>query len=265
MTYTKHLIIPDTQVKPDVPVSHLDWAGQYIVEKRPDVIVHLGDHWDLPSLSSYDKSDKPGLYATQRIKADLEAGDRALDLLEARLAKASDYRPRKIILIGNHEQRFDRFILANPQLDGLLTPPWYHAAALGWEVISFLEPVVVDGVAYCHYFCRSANGSVVNSKRGAPSARAQVNREMRSCTAGHKQGLDVHIQPVGDGMKRGVIAGSFYQHEEAYLTPQGTSYWRGLLVKHEVHQGNYNLMEVSMDYLKRKFQPAVARRLRRVA
>ena len=48
----KHLVIPDTQVKPDFHIEHLEWAGQYAVDKKPDVIVHLGDHWDMPSLST---------------------------------------------------------------------------------------------------------------------------------------------------------------------------------------------------------------------
>ena len=51
----KHMVIPDTQVKPGCPIEHLKWAGQYAVDKKPDVIVHIGDHWDMPSLSHYDK------------------------------------------------------------------------------------------------------------------------------------------------------------------------------------------------------------------
>ena len=51
---TKHLVIPDTQVKPEHSVKHLRWAGKYAAEKKPDVIIHIGDHWDMPSLSSYD-------------------------------------------------------------------------------------------------------------------------------------------------------------------------------------------------------------------
>jgi hypothetical protein len=50
-----HLIIPDTQVRPGVPTDHLKWIGQYAVEKRFDVLMHLGDHWDMSSLSSYDR------------------------------------------------------------------------------------------------------------------------------------------------------------------------------------------------------------------
>jgi hypothetical protein len=80
-----------------------------------------------------------------------------------------------------------------------------------------------------------------------------VAREMMSCTAGHKQGLDVYIYPTSRGMMRGMIAGSFYQHEEEYLSPQGTHYWRGILWKTEVQKGEYNLVEVSLDYLARKY------------
>ena len=47
-----HVVIGDTQVKPDVPIGHLRWIGQYIVDQfhKQDVsIIHLGDHWDMPS------------------------------------------------------------------------------------------------------------------------------------------------------------------------------------------------------------------------
>lgn len=94
---------------------------------------------------------------------------------------------------------------------------------------------------------------VTNSRQGAPSAKAMVQREMRSCVAGHKQGLDVHIQPTSKGIVRGVIAGSFYQHQEEYLTPQGTMYWRGILMLYEVHKGDFNLSEISLDFLRRRY------------
>jgi len=61
---TKHLVIPDTQVKPEHSVKHLRWAGQYAADKKPDVIIHIGDHWDMPSLSSYD-------VGTRVLKADV--------------------------------------------------------------------------------------------------------------------------------------------------------------------------------------------------
>mgnify|MGYP003653980451 CR=1 FL=1 len=47
----KILVIPDTQVKFGDPMEHLTACGNYIVEKKPDVIVHIGDHWDMKALS----------------------------------------------------------------------------------------------------------------------------------------------------------------------------------------------------------------------
>ena len=55
---TTHLVIPDTQVKPGNSVEFLTHIGKYIVEKQPDTIIHLGDHADMPSLSSYDRGKK---------------------------------------------------------------------------------------------------------------------------------------------------------------------------------------------------------------
>ena len=49
----KHMVIPDTQVSPSSDTEHLEWAGKYAVEKKPDKIIFLGDHWYMASLCSY--------------------------------------------------------------------------------------------------------------------------------------------------------------------------------------------------------------------
>lgn len=48
-----HLVIPDTQAKDGVPNDHLGWIGEYIMDRRPDCIIHLGDHADMPALFSW--------------------------------------------------------------------------------------------------------------------------------------------------------------------------------------------------------------------
>lgn len=78
-------------------------------------------------------------------------------------------------------------------------------------------------------------------------------REMCSCTSGHLQGLDWQVLQTGDKRVYGMIAGSCYLHEEDYLTPQGTQYWRGIIMKHEVKDGEYDPMMISLDYLKRRY------------
>lgn len=246
----KHLVIPDTQVRPGVRTDHLEWIGKFIADKQPDVVVHLGDHWDMPSLSSYDRGK--GAAEGRRVGADINAGNDALERLSTTMARPK-YSPRRIILRGNHEQRIERYVNDNPELSGSVGYHLFNDRDLGWETKAFLEPVTIDGVTYCHYFPRSGDGAISQTKRGAPTARAQVLREMRTCVAGHKQGLDTHIHHTGNRTIRGIIAGSCYLHQEAYLSPQGTNYWRGVLLLHEVKAGNFSICEVSLGWLKRKY------------
>ena len=51
----KHGVIPDLQSKPGVPLNHIYWIAYYFMDKQVDVIRLMGDVYDLPSLSSYDK------------------------------------------------------------------------------------------------------------------------------------------------------------------------------------------------------------------
>ena len=53
---------------------------------------------------------------------------------------------------------------------------------------------------------------------------------------------------------RGLVSGAFYLHDEDYKGVQGNTHFRGLTIKNEVKDGNYDIMEVSMDYLCRKYE-----------
>ena len=151
--------------------------------------------------------------------------------------------------MGNHENRINRHVNNYPVLDGRLSTEDLPYKEWGWNVHDFLDVIELDGIAYCHYFPRNASGRIVQTHRGSPSARVQVQREGKSSTSGHLQGLDIHFQQRSDHVATGLIAGSFYMHEEDYLSPQGTAYKRGIMVKHEVVDGGYDPMWVSLQFL----------------
>jgi hypothetical protein len=255
-----HLIIPDVQARIEDDFSFLSHIGHYIVDKKPDTIVCLGDFVDMKSLSSYDMGKKAAEGA--RVTKDIAASHLAMDALmkpiysynekRARNKKAQ-YKPRMVLTLGNHENRINRYINDYPHMADFLSTDALGFQHYGWEVHQFLEPVVIDGIKYAHFFPRGPNGRVMQSTRGAPSARAQVMREGMSCTAGHLQGLDWAVLPNGTGANYGLICGSCYLHEEDYLTPQGTQYWRGIVVKHDVRDGDYDPMFVSLEYLNRRY------------
>jgi hypothetical protein len=200
----------------------------------------------MPSLSSYDRGKLR--IEGKRYLTDIKAGNQAMDLLQEGMGR---WKGRRIFLIGNHEERIERHVQANPELAGTVG---YHNLNLDrWDVYDFLKPVIVDGVKYSHFFPRSASGAITQTKRGAPNAKAQLVREGGSCTAGHQQGLDIATLPLRGKVQWGIIAGSCYQHQEEYLSPQGTEYFRGIIVKHEVSKGSYNPMFVGLNYLKHRY------------
>ena len=134
----KILVIPDTQIRPGVPINHLDCLGRYIAEKRPDVVVHLGDHWDMPSLSSYDKGKAAA--EGRRVMKDIQAGNLALARLTSGFVR-KNYNPRRIILRGNHEERLDRYLNDHAELTGTFDGA-FNDERLGWEVVPV--PAFVD-------------------------------------------------------------------------------------------------------------------------
>lgn len=244
----KHCVIPDVQAKPGVLLDHLKWAGNYIAEKRPDVIICIGDFADLPSLSSYDKGKRSA--ENKRYKADLEAAHKAMEMLMTPIVSEPGYNPRLVMTLGNHEDRITRYGDDNPAMHEQVSVKDLGYEAWGWEVYPFLEPVKIDGISYCHYF--------YNPNTGKPYAGANLETRLKtvgmSFTMGHQQGLQVAIRDLADGSRqRGLVAGSFYQHEESYKGPQGNGHWQGIIMKHEVENGNYDLLEVSLKYLKRRY------------
>lgn len=251
---TVHLVIPDTQVKPGVPTDHLRWIGEYIKDRRPDVVVHLGDHWDMPSLSSYDRGKRA--MEGRRYRADVDAGNEALELLTAPLDAYNEqrrrngrkmYRPRLVLLRGNHEHRIVRATELDAALDGAIG--YHDLKSPGWEVHDFLEPVDIDGIVYAHYFYNPMSGRPFGSQ-----AITRLKQIGHSFTMGHQQTYDIACRFVNGRAHRALVAGACYLHDEDYKGPQGNAHWRGVIVCHEVQEGDYNLMEVSLDYLCRRYE-----------
>jgi hypothetical protein len=252
----KHLVIPDTQVKPNSPTDHLRWAGLYAAEKKPDVIVHIGDHFDMPSLSSWDVGKKS--FEGRRYKDDIEAGIHAMEVFlqpirdeqqRLKVNKHKQWRPRMVYTLGNHENRIERAIESDPKLDGLIGYKDLQLEEMGFEVYDFLDVVVIDQIAYAHYFTSGIMGRPVSS------ARNMLSKKMMSCIMGHVQDRDIAYGRRADGTNiLGLFSGIYYQHDEDYLTPQTNSSWRGIWMLNEVANGGCDELPVSLNYLRNKYQ-----------
>ena len=256
---TTHIVIPDCQVKPGVPIDHLKWAGQYIVDEfahKPNIkIICLGDFADMGSLSSYDRGKKE--MEGRRYGLDIKSANHAWSVLNAPLNeynqtrkrfKERKWNPERYITLGNHEDRINRAISIDAKLDGTISTDDLDYARSGWDVRGYRELLWLDGVAYSHLF--------YNQMTGRPHSGTNVETRLKtighSFTMGHQQILLHGLRYVAGKQQNGLVAGAFYMHDEDYLGPQ-QAYWRGIIVKHQVEDGSYDIMTVSMDYLCRRY------------
>lgn len=247
------VVLPDAQVKPGEPINHIKWSSRYIVEKKPDYIIIIGDWWDMPSLSSYDKGKRS--FEGRRYKKDIEAGNEAMEVFlkpikaeieRLRRNRKKIWKPRFIFTLGNHEERIARATQTEAFLDGVISYDDFNLE--DWEVYDFLEVVVLEGVAFAHFFTSGVMGRPVSS------ARALMTKKMMSCVMGHVQDRDIAYGKRADGVRlTSIFVGLFTQHDEDYLGKQGNDSWRGIWMLNEVENGSFDEMPISMNYLRNKY------------
>ena len=209
----------------------------------------------MPSLSSYDVGKKS--FEGRRYTDDIFAGISAMETFlrpirreqtRLRKNKRKVWSPRLVFCLGNHEYRIQRAIESDAKLEGLMSYEDFDLKEMGWEVYDFLEPVVIDGIVYCHYFTSGVMG------RPVTNARLLLQKKMMSCVQGHVQDRDIAFGRRADGKAvTGIFAGIFYQHDEDYLTPQTNGSWSGIWMLNEVDDGGFDEMPVSMNYLRSKY------------
>lgn len=251
-----HIVVPDTQVKPGVNTDHLEDIGHYIADKQPDVIIHIGDHFDMPSLSSYDKGKRA--FEGRRYIADIEAGItgmlrlmKPIEDLRNKTRKSHHgtvYNPEFHFMLGNHEERIERATQIDPALEGLMSYKDLKLKEMGWKVHDFLKIKVIDGINYVHYIQSD------NSPRAIGSAKMIAQKLNRSTIVGHQQSLDYHYLPSRiehEPAIQAIICGAAYTHKEDYRGNQGQEHFRGIIRLSGVDgKGGFSPMFIDLAYLK---------------
>lgn len=251
----RHFVIPDLQVRPGVRTDHIEWIAKAIVDYLPDVVVNIGDHWDMPSLSSHEDPGSEFMEG-RRYKDDIDSGNNAFERLCAPMdeeisrrkrRKIKRWEPRKIFTFGNHEDRISRFASANPRFRHIVNID--DCNTQDFERHRFGDITEADGVLYSHYFSSPHSGRAIG---GTPQNR--LNKVCQSFVMGHVQGFDygTKITPTGKTM-HGVVAGSAYTHLEGYRGVH-QKHWRGCLVLNEVSDGDFCIMPITLNYLCRKYE-----------
>lgn len=223
------LVIADTQIDMLSPTDHLEALSKYIWKHKPNTIIHIGDHWDFPSLSSYaSKMEQEG----KRLIDDLESGKDAFRLIMKHTnfrnqTSKKKYKPKKYFLMGNHENRLTRFVDSQPALRGLVDLRGFVHSE-GWIFKTMNVPVWVHDICFSHYMENPMSGRPVGG-----AIENKLNKFPHSFCHGHQQQFQFARRQNLKGKPHiGVCAGSFYMHDEAYrgannTEVRGFTHWRG--------------------------------------
>jgi len=241
-----HLVIGDPHCNPKASNDRFLWAGKLARDLKPDTIVCMGDFSSLDSLSSYDKGKKS--FEGRRYKKDI---DHAHDALEKFNKGLNGRRSRKVMLLGNHEDRIDRIIDETPELDGTISTKDLKFKEFGWEVIAYQEPVAIDGIHYCHNYPTGIMGKPIS---GDNIARSLLLKNKVSSTVGHCHLFDYSMCTIPSGRKvLGLSAGCYLHHKEEYARNTQRLWWSGLIVKRNVRQGEYDIETIEYNTVKRRY------------
>lgn len=240
---TTHLIIPDSHADPDHNLDRYTWLGNLIVDIKPDVVVDIGDWFDMASLCSYDKGQKS--FEGRRYSRDIAAGVEAQDRLLGPLRRAKRKLPRFVRCLGNHEERILRAINGDPVLEGTIGLNDLQSKEYGWEQYDYKDVVEIDGVHYSHVFISGVKGLPVTS------ANLLLSKHHTSCTMGHVHTFDYSIQRrTGGEHIHGLFCGVYQDYAAGYAGPANELWRPGVVIKRGVEAGNYDLEWISMNRIR---------------
>jgi hypothetical protein len=172
----------------------------------------------------------------------------ALELFNKGLGK---HKPKKIMLHGNHEDRIDRFVDENPELDGTLKIADLQFKKYGWQEVPYKKFKVINGIYYAHHFPSGIMGSAIS---GENIARTLLTKHKVSATVGHSHLLDYAVSTLPNGQKiHGLSAGCYLNHSEHYAKDTQHMWWSGICVKTNVSNGNYNLEMIDYNAIRREY------------
>ena len=250
----KHLVIPDVHAHPHFDNRRAEWLGKLILDVKPDRVINLGDQFDMPSLASYDRGTKS--YHGRTYAADIAAGVEFSDRLWSTVKAAKKRLPHRIYIHGNHDERVGRAIELTPELEGTISYNDFQLDKYYDEIVEYTgkqTPGVyqVDGITYSHFFVSGVMGRPIGGEHPAYSL---LTKQYISCTAAHIHTMDfcVRTDPHGRRLMT-AVAGCYIDYKTPWAGEAQKLWWSGVLLKHDVNNGQYDPQFISMARLEKAY------------
>lgn len=250
------LVVPDPHAHPDHKNDRADWLGKLILDRKPDVVVNMGDTFDMPSLSAYDRG-KASFHGASYEK-DIISGLDFLDRMWHPIRAAKKKKPRSIFLIGNHEERLKKVLEYQPELAGDrfgVSYKNYQLSDYHNEIVDYKGQTpgiyTCEGVNFAHYLIGGVMGKPLQSVH---HAAALIDKTHESCVVAHSHTFDYAVRNTVTGKTiMGLVAGVYQDYESKWagfvnqLWQPCVCYLRG------VEDGRYSLEVISISALRREY------------
>lgn len=239
------LVVPDSHAHPDFSNVRYTWLAKLIIDVKPDFVVDIGDWFDMPSLSSYDKGKTS--FEGRRYFKDIGAGVEAQDRVKTELSRRKKKLPKLFRILGNHEHRIQRAIDLDSILEGTIGLADLESKEYGWEELPFLTSLEINGVRFQHYFTTGVKNLPVG---GSHQAFTLLSKEHTSCVMGHTHTLDRAIQPAGGRFIQSAVVGCYQDYDAPWAGPSNARWNRGIYIMKDVENGIWNDEWISINRLK---------------
>ncbi len=247
------LVIGDAHVDDEQDLSRFDALGNYILDKKPEYVVIIGDFLSFNCLSAWDR-DKRKLMENRRYSSEIEAGNEALNrmampLQEWRKRRKQSYSPSVIYLEGNHEDRLTRYLQGDPTFDGQVgVVKDLYLEERGIEYVPFKENFNIDGVSFTHIPISSSGRPISNPTCAQKALRLYHN----SVVFGHTHTLDhcAEHKQNAPHLNQALSVGCFFEHVDEYAKGSMTNYWRGIVHLNTYSENRFDYQTIAMSRLK---------------
>jgi len=252
------LCIPDAHVTPDdKDMWRFNALGKLIVERRPDLIVQLGDFVSLESLSHWDQN-KRLLMEHRRYKKDIAAGKDAIkrifDPLFTLQKKQKDwkmkvYRPKTLWFEGNHEAWATQYIEQHPEMCGSVNVASdLGLTEMGMSALPYRSVITTNGISFCHA-PMMANNKATGGKYALNRASELHNNSIVFAHLHRYESLNVQRNDTKN-ISMSLCCGCFFVDTPLYAQGSHGAYWKGVTLLHQYDYGLFDTEQISIERMK---------------
>jgi hypothetical protein len=246
------LYVPDVHAQRDDGLARFYDLKRWLADRRIRLtrVIQGGDLWDMAPFCLHDNAT-PEWY-DRHFWDEFTTGLLAFDMLEdiAKRHKATFH-----VTEGNHENRYNRWMESDNRLRTSPFPKTvadliaFYRPKSSVNYVPFLQPLVINNIAFSHYFVSGLMGRPQSGERPAGTI---LKAQHMSCVGCHSHTLDYAERTRADGSKIHALIGGCFVDPAGDFGFAGAArklWWSGVHLLHVTAPGEFDVESISLSRL----------------